>query len=637
MPDPLEGKLLGGCRIERRLGEGGMGVVYKAHHLRLDRPVAVKLLAPALTANPGSVTAFQREARAAARLEHPRIVQVYDANRDQGHYFIIMQFVDGETLQNLLRREKKLGPMDALRIIKAAMEGLSEAHKHSIIHRDVKPGNILLGKDGSIRLSDFGLAFRIKDPSVDPKKELAGTPEYMAPEMGWGGEADERTDIYAMGVTYFEMLSGDVPYSGPTAADTLTMHLNHPLPDIRGFNPDVTDMAAKVIAKMMAKSREDRYMAVDDVLKDLNAPGMLIQQFDDFHSDERVLDLGLDVRPARKAPPAPPPKPAPEPISIRPEEPDERRPPEIAPLEPEGQAPARKKLGVKSAVSAVLLLLAAAASYWAGCCGKYPVLGVSAAGLAGACVLMKAGEDSAFAIALLLLGGLSLFISGQTHLSAIPALSAGWLRIQLFPLGLILAGAAVERAQRMEKSLKDSFIVGGLSLAMCAALLLFAAPDDLSAAAAAALADPKRVSLILVAAALGASLAAGLFDRLETRQGNSPVLPYPLLAVAALSALLAGGFLHPATAPQPAAQDTRAAAPPAASKPPAGHEKSLAGVPFSQWRRALLVPFDEYPDRFRGSNGPFPLGVALSFLGIWFLVRPRTELRPEELFPESDE
>ena len=202
----LIGKTISHYTILEQIGQGGMGVVYLAHHLRLDRPVALKVLAPELAAKADFMAAFEREARAAARLEHPRIVQVYDANRDQGRNFIIMQFVDGETLLARLQREGRMNPMDALRVLKAALEGLDEAHRHGIIHRDIKPGNILLGKDGTIRLSDFGLAFAIKDPSIEPGQELLGTAEYMAPELGWGGKADHasKTTDYNMAFAWYE-------------------------------------------------------------------------------------------------------------------------------------------------------------------------------------------------------------------------------------------------------------------------------------------------------------------------------------------------------------------------------------------------------------------------------------------------
>ncbi|MEK7744892.1 MAG: protein kinase, partial [Elusimicrobiota bacterium] len=222
--DEIIGSELGGCRVLERLGGGGMGTVYKAHHLRLDRDVALKVLAPDLAADPGFVVAFEREARSAARLEHPRIVQVYDAGAQDELHYILMQLIDGETALDRVAREGRLNPLDALRIIKAACEGLGVAHKQGIVHRDVKPGNILLGKDGTIRLSDFGLAMRVSDPGGSGEIRIIGTAQYLAPELGWGGEAEARSDIYSMGATYFCLLAGEPPFQGETDADTVAMH-----------------------------------------------------------------------------------------------------------------------------------------------------------------------------------------------------------------------------------------------------------------------------------------------------------------------------------------------------------------------------------------------------------------------------
>ncbi|MEK9145134.1 MAG: serine/threonine-protein kinase, partial [Elusimicrobiota bacterium] len=212
------------------------------------------------------------------RLEHPRIVQVYDAGAQDELHYILMQLIDGETALDRVAREGRLNPLDALRIIKAACEGLGVAHKQGIVHRDVKPGNILLGKDGTIRLSDFGLAMRVSDPGGSGEIRIIGTAQYLAPELGWGGEAEARSDIYSMGATYFCLLAGEPPFQGETDADTVAMHINDPIPDVREFNPDVSAMAAGVIAKMMAKDKEQRYASVPALLSDLNSPGMIMDQ-----------------------------------------------------------------------------------------------------------------------------------------------------------------------------------------------------------------------------------------------------------------------------------------------------------------------------------------------------------------------
>ncbi|MEE8424770.1 MAG: serine/threonine-protein kinase, partial [Elusimicrobiota bacterium] len=179
MFEELIGKEIGGCKIIKKLGEGGMGVAYSAHHGRLDRAVVVKFLDPEVAKDPKQIEGCLAEARAAARLEHPRIVQVYDQGSQDNIHFIVMQLVDGETAEDLLVREGKLEPIKAVQIIRAALEGLVEAHKAGIVHRDIKPSNILLGKDGSIRLSDFGLALKMTKEGK-AKGQIIGTPLYMS-------------------------------------------------------------------------------------------------------------------------------------------------------------------------------------------------------------------------------------------------------------------------------------------------------------------------------------------------------------------------------------------------------------------------------------------------------------------------
>ncbi|MFC1678832.1 protein kinase [Elusimicrobiota bacterium] len=287
MTDPMIGKELGGCRLTEKLGSGGMGVVYKGHHIRLDRVVVVKVLHAALSADSEYIEGFDREARAAAKLEHPRIVQVYDQGHDGELYFIIMQFIDGEDLEARVKREGSLLPLKAVPIIKAALEGLAEAHKQGIVHRDVKPSNILLGKDGTIRLSDFGLAVQA---SQSAEKMVYGTPMYMAPEQAWGAQVDQRADIYAMGVTLFHILAGKAPFDFRTAADARGTDLDAPPPDVREINPEVSRLAAKVTQKMMAKRPDQRHQSVQEVLKDLDVPGVV---FDEATIEgERMIDLG---------------------------------------------------------------------------------------------------------------------------------------------------------------------------------------------------------------------------------------------------------------------------------------------------------------------------------------------------------
>src|SRR5581483_11525758 len=246
-----------------------MGTVYKAHHPRLDRVVAVKTLPPVFAALPGAIERFQREARAAARMEHPRIVQVYDVGSEGGVHYIVMQYVDGETVAERIERKRRMGPIEAHSIMHALLEGLAEAHRRGMVHHDVKPSNILLGKDGSIRLADFGIAMPISQEGPT-KVEALGTPHYISPEQASGVAGDARSDLYSAGATYFHMLAGRPPFTAENSSEIVRMHLNEPVPNVRKFNPNATRLSASIIAKLMAKRPEERYPSAEKAMLDLD-------------------------------------------------------------------------------------------------------------------------------------------------------------------------------------------------------------------------------------------------------------------------------------------------------------------------------------------------------------------------------
>jgi serine/threonine protein kinase len=300
MTDPLIGKEMGGCKILKKLGEGGMGWAYQAHHTRLDRDVVLKILLPDLAKDPEQAQAFLREAQAAARMEHPRIVQVYDQGSAEGMHYIIMQFVDGETLEDMMQREGAMPAIKALAIIKAALEGLREAHKHGIVHRDVKPSNIFMSKDGAIRLADFGLALKMQKGKASDTRVI-GTPLYMSPEQIWGGEMDGRSDIYSMGATLYHMLAGVPPYEAPSPTDIVSMHVNNPAPDIRRTNSDISKALAELILGMMAKKADARPSTVDEVLNELASPAMVLETAS--VEGEQMIDLGPEVGERRRTMP----------------------------------------------------------------------------------------------------------------------------------------------------------------------------------------------------------------------------------------------------------------------------------------------------------------------------------------------
>ncbi|MBI2900447.1 MAG: serine/threonine protein kinase, partial [Planctomycetes bacterium] len=208
MDDPLIGKTIGPCRLARRIAKGGMGIIYEGCHLALDKRVAVKVLDPLFASDAAFVERFIREARAAAKLDHPNIVQVLDVGGEQGTFYIVMQLIDGVALDAIADRAGRMGLEPATKLIREIARGLDAAHKQGVIHRDVKPANVLVQKDGAVKITDFGLA-RIGGPPTAGSTRLTaegsfmGTPEYVSPEQAKGGFIDKRADLYSLGITFY--------------------------------------------------------------------------------------------------------------------------------------------------------------------------------------------------------------------------------------------------------------------------------------------------------------------------------------------------------------------------------------------------------------------------------------------------
>jgi DNA-binding NtrC family response regulator len=268
LSDPLVGTILGGCRIIGRIGMGGMGVVYRAEQLRLNRPVAVKVMRSTVVGeDPVCAARFMEEARIAARLEHPNAVQVYDVGQQDGRHYIIMQLVAGESVRALLRRKGKLSPQETLEILCQAARGLAAAHKRGMIHRDIKPSNILVDARGVARLSDFGLAKLVTGgPGLTSDGQVLGTPEYMSPEQCRGEEPDARSDIYALGVTAFEMLTGRRPFSGDTPLSVIHKQQHEPIPRTLARDPEVPRAVVSLVERMMAKGPGQRYQSAAELI-----------------------------------------------------------------------------------------------------------------------------------------------------------------------------------------------------------------------------------------------------------------------------------------------------------------------------------------------------------------------------------
>src|SRR6185295_10337462 len=259
--DPLIGMTLGGCRIQALLGRGGMGTVYRAHHLALDKTVALKVLAGHLESDVEFVERFQREARAAAKVEHPNVIQVLNVAEEKGQHFIILQFIDGENLEQLQERNGKLDLATATKIAYAAASGLEALHAQSIVHRDIKPANIMIAKDGNVKITDFGLARNLKAASnfTTVSGAFMGTPGFIAPEQVDGPAVDARADLYSLGVVYYMMLSNELPFNAINALEMATQRVTiDPIP-LQERVPGVDPRAAAIVAKLLKKNPADRY------------------------------------------------------------------------------------------------------------------------------------------------------------------------------------------------------------------------------------------------------------------------------------------------------------------------------------------------------------------------------------------
>jgi serine/threonine protein kinase len=264
---------LGPYRLGRRLGAGGMGEVYKATHIQLNRQVALKILRPSAARNETLFKRFQNEARAAAMPHHENIVIFYEYGSDQGFHYLAFERIKGTDLQQLIEKYGKLPIGFSLHVVKQIARALEHAHKHGFVHRDIKPSNILITKDKTVKLTDMGLARQLEeleDAKITRDGTTVGTVDYMAPEQAKDSHrADIRSDIYSLGCTWFHMLAGTPPYTGGNAMERVLKHLNAHVPDVRDFSPKVPEDMAFVIEKTMQKDPKNRYQTPMELLDEL--------------------------------------------------------------------------------------------------------------------------------------------------------------------------------------------------------------------------------------------------------------------------------------------------------------------------------------------------------------------------------
>jgi serine/threonine protein kinase/predicted Zn-dependent protease len=273
--------------VIEELGRGGMGRVYKVTDTQINEEMALKLLKPEIAADEGMIERFRNELKIARKITHKHVCRMHDINQEEGTPYITMEYVEGEDLKSLVKSKGKLTEKEAIDIAKQVCEGLVEAHELGVVHRDLKPQNIMIDEKSRARIMDFGIARSVEAPGVTQTGMIIGTPDYISPEQAEGKEADHRSDIYALGVILFEMVTGSVPFQGDTALSVALKHKSQLPMDPRKLNPDVSESMSRLILVCMEKDRERRYQSAGELLEDLR-------------NIEEGFPLGTKVRPRRE-------------------------------------------------------------------------------------------------------------------------------------------------------------------------------------------------------------------------------------------------------------------------------------------------------------------------------------------------
>ena len=255
--------------IIKSIGEGGMANVYLGHDTILDRNVAIKILRGDLANDEKFVRRFQREALSASSLAHPNIVEMYDVGEDDGTYYIVMEYVEGKTLKQLLKKRGTLTLSEAIDIMSQLTDGMAHAHDSYIIHRDLKPQNIMIKDDGQIKITDFGIAMALNSTQLTQTNSVMGSVHYLPPEQASGKGCTIKSDIYSMGIIFYELLSGSLPFRGDNAVEIALKHMREPLPSLREDNPSIPQSIENIIKKATAKNPKNRYDSARSMHEDL--------------------------------------------------------------------------------------------------------------------------------------------------------------------------------------------------------------------------------------------------------------------------------------------------------------------------------------------------------------------------------
>lgn len=251
------------------IGQGGMADVYKSKDTILNRIVAIKILREKMSEDAMTLVRFQREASAASKLSHPNVVDIYDVGEYEGMHYIVMEYVRGKTLKQLIQQRGALSVSESLHIMIQLTSAIQNAHSHNIIHRDIKPQNVLVKDDGTVKITDFGIAVANDAVQLTMNNTVMGSAHYLAPETAQGKDATQHVDIYSLGIVFYELLTGDVPFHGKTPTEIAVKHLREPVRYVRDYNPSIPQAVENIILRATAKNTEDRYQDAQTMLYDL--------------------------------------------------------------------------------------------------------------------------------------------------------------------------------------------------------------------------------------------------------------------------------------------------------------------------------------------------------------------------------
>ena len=341
--------------LKELIGQGGMADVYLAYDDILKREVAVKILRSSLTGDPIYITRFHREARAAAALCHRNIVEIYDVGEEDDLYYIVMEYVRGQTLKELINKRGALHYVEAVDIMKQVVSATALAHSMGIVHRDLKPQNILVTDSGIVKIADFGIASIQSLSQVTQTDTIMGSLHYLAPEIARGEKATPQSDIYALGVVFYELLRGDVPFNGESPVNIALKHMRDEIPSVRAYNPPIPQSVENIIIKATAKNINNRYQSADDMLDDLDTCLERLDEekltFDQVNTDPTII--ASDSQFFTKTAPIDPETTQTEIEEIKPQ--DEKK------KEPMDK---KKKIAIGAAIAAVIVCLAIVAGFF---------------------------------------------------------------------------------------------------------------------------------------------------------------------------------------------------------------------------------------------------------------------------------